>query len=241
MLFHFSYKPEKPSYFLFSRLYLELKQKKSQKPARYSFLLCSTNSFCLFLHLPRGKCNISCDTSTSLSAGRRPASIQLHQSTSILQRDTHRSFCAQRSWLSLRCGPLRSQDSRADANTNIIPYKHFPNAQLSARFIFSIRKKHNSKCLHQTASVVSAPNQRWCSLMRHHCTAFLLGSFFLCWLWTAKLVHPNTIHDWLPGSFTQLCQRWLVYFVYHLAPQAEQKWVHIEMLSSESWQKQCIT
>lgn len=123
------------SYFLFSHLYLELKQKKSKKPAHYSFLPCSTNSFCLFLHLPRGKCNISCDTSTSLPAGRRPASIQLHQSTSILQRDTLPTFCAQRSWLSLRCGPLRSQDSQADANTNIIPYKHFPNAQLSAKFI----------------------------------------------------------------------------------------------------------
>ena len=90
------------------------------------FLLCANKSFCLFLHLPRGKCNIGCDTSTGLSAGQRPASIQPHHNTSILQRDTLPTFCAQRSRLSLRCGPLRSDDSLNDVNADIFVHKHSP-------------------------------------------------------------------------------------------------------------------
>lgn len=67
-------------------------------------------SLCLFLHLPRRKCDIGCDTSTGLSAGQRPTSIQPHHNTSILRRLTLPTFCVQRSRLSLRCGPLRSDD-----------------------------------------------------------------------------------------------------------------------------------
>lgn len=86
------------------------------------FLLFSNKSYCLFLHLPREK--IGCDTSTGLSAAQRPASIQPHHNTSILWRDTLPTFCAQRSRLSLRCGPLSSDDNRADVNTNIFVHKH---------------------------------------------------------------------------------------------------------------------
>lgn len=55
----------------------------------------------------------------------------------------------------------------------VVSPKNSFNAPIRQWWNFAIRKKHNSKCLHETASVVSAPNQRWCSLMRHHCTAFL--------------------------------------------------------------------
>lgn len=87
------------------------------------FLFCSHKSFCLFLHLPCGKCNIGCDTSTGLSAGQRPTSIQPHHNTSILRDgDTLRTFCAKRSRPSLCCGTLRSDDSRTD----VFVHKHSP-------------------------------------------------------------------------------------------------------------------
>lgn len=69
-------------------------------------LLCSNKSLCLLLLLRCAKCDIGCDTSISLTAGQRPASIQPHHNMSILQRDILPTFCAQRSRLSLRCGPL---------------------------------------------------------------------------------------------------------------------------------------
>lgn len=65
-------------------------------------------------------CNIGCDTSTCLSAGWRPASIQPHLNTSILRRDTRPAFCAQRSRLSLLCGPLGLDDNQAEMNTNVL-------------------------------------------------------------------------------------------------------------------------
>ncbi len=88
------------------------------------FLLCSNKSFCLFLHLPCGKCNIGCDTSTGHSAGQRPASIQPRHNTSILRCLTLPTFCAQRSQLSLRCGPFRSYDSQTNVNTDISAQQH---------------------------------------------------------------------------------------------------------------------
>lgn len=112
------------------------------------FLLCSNESFCLFLHLPCGKCNIGCDTSTGLSAGQRPASIQPHHSTSILRQDTLPTFCAQRSWLSLRCGLLRSDDSHTDVNAGIFVHKHSQRAgRLQGSFDPTALKACLARCL----------------------------------------------------------------------------------------------
>lgn len=114
------------------------------------FFLCSNKSFCLFLCLPLGKCNIGCDTSTGLSAGQRPASIQPHHNTSILRRDTLSTFCAQRSRISLHCGPLRSDDSYADVNTEIFVYKLWGQTALKAclaRWLLSMHKTKLCVCV----------------------------------------------------------------------------------------------
>lgn len=116
---------------------------------------------CLFLHLPRVKCNIGCDTSTGLSAGQRPASIQPHRSTSILQQDTLPTFCAQRSRLSFTADHCRGEDNRSNINSNVILYKHplilqleaFSAQHLRAKLVIIRTDKHPSvKRLHTAAA-----------------------------------------------------------------------------------------
>lgn len=71
-------------------------QNRNPRNMHTGFLLCSNKSLRLFLHLRCAKCNIGCDTSTGLTAGQRPASIQPHRNTSMLQRDILPTFCAQK-------------------------------------------------------------------------------------------------------------------------------------------------
>lgn len=121
--------------FVLSHLYSELKQKKSKKPARYSFLPCSTNSFCLFLHLPRGKCNISCDTSTSLSAGRRPASIQLHRARQFFKGIHFVAFVPKGHDYLSAVDHSDHKTAELTRTPTSFPTNTSQNAQLSARFI----------------------------------------------------------------------------------------------------------
>lgn len=62
----------------------------SEKRTRDPFPTALSVSFSTF---PRAKCNIGCDTSTCLSAGWRPASIQPRLNTSMFLRDPLPPFC----------------------------------------------------------------------------------------------------------------------------------------------------
>ena len=133
-------------------------------PAHSGSLFCSYKSFFLFLHFVE---------STTLAVTDQPTSQQVsvqvpysHIGARQFSDGVHfLPFCLQRSWLSLRCGPLRSVDSHVDVSTYIVLHKHSPKDCLSAChcFFFTVQvlmpamlAVYHLSGLHEAACVTEA-------------------------------------------------------------------------------------
>lgn len=127
----------------------------SEKRTRDPFPPALSVSFSTF---PRAKCNIGCDTSTCLSAGWRPASIQPRLNTSMFLRDPRPPLL-----LAKGRGYLSSVDQRARMDTDVLGGRVDQN--LSA---IGPRPPADKAALRATAQYRSGVNQSVCSSARLH-------------------------------------------------------------------------